>query len=159
MYCKTSVKWLLEGWKKYNCYSSNWSCRQFLLILWILTTIQKLGVGKIFNSIFERRLNKNTIKSNIVKWLQFQITSIFKCNLFLRWHSWIFSIITHSVSHAPSEIILICWYSLHKSSVTNVFTVTFDQCNAYLLKIIYIFQKKKKKQYMFHAYGNIVLIQ
>ncbi len=38
---------------------------------------------------------------------------LLKCNLFLWWQSWIFSIIT-PVSHDFSENILICWFGAQK---------------------------------------------
>ncbi len=76
-----------------------------------------------------------------------------------------------SVSHDPSEIILICWLRAQETfiitdkcfdeykqkllfevdifcNILNVFTVTFDQFNASLLnKSLHFFQKQNKKSY------------
>jgi len=42
------------------------------------------------------------------------------------------SLLQSSVSHDPSEIILICWYfvGFFEYKVANVLTVTFDQFNS-----------------------------
>ncbi len=65
---------------------------------------------------------------------RFPFEYIFKCNLFLCWQIWIFSIIIQfSVSHDPSEIILICWCTA-KSNILYYYQCWKQMCCSTFLK-------------------------
>ncbi len=95
----------------------------------IYTATQKFGISMIFMSLFcSSRLylfNQKYRKKTVILWNPIEISNIgflfyytLKYNLFL-WCSAEFSasLLMSSVSHDPSEIILICWFIMSVETV------------------------------------------
>ncbi len=85
--------------------------------VWKKTLSTCILLFKRFKNIYNAHqicisLTKNTVKYCEIL-LHFKIT-VFKCNLFLRWQSWIFSSCCSSLQ-CPSEIILICWFGMKET--------------------------------------------